>query len=118
MRVNSAVRRAATIMVPWSRRRSVVQHPSSRELTPFRGVAEHGVVDEHAEVRNVRSHAPNLLDRVLLYDVNFNYHREHHEHPQVPSCHLPAVQRDSNAPYASKSMFGTLRRLSASMRKP
>jgi len=23
--------------------------------------------------------------------LNFNYHREHHLYPTVPSCHLPAL---------------------------
>jgi fatty acid desaturase len=56
----------------------------------------------------VRSHQPNWLDRVLLYDVNFNCHAEHHAHPQVPSCHLPSVQLATGAPAMPKSMFATL----------
>jgi fatty acid desaturase len=84
-------------------------------FSQLRGIAEHGVADELTAPRSVRSHAPNLWDRVLLYDVNFNYHREHHEHPQIPSRHLPALQRQSNAPYASESMFHTLRTLQAGL---
>jgi fatty acid desaturase len=42
---------------------------------------------------NVRSHRPNPMDRLLLYDLNFNLHREHHLYPNVPSCRLPALQR-------------------------
>lgn len=82
-------------------------------FSQLRGIAEHGVVNEGVEPRHVRSHAPNPLDRIFLHDVNFNYHKEHHEHPQVPSCHLPALHRESNVPYASESMFRTLRTLLA-----
>jgi fatty acid desaturase len=78
-------------------------------FSQLRGIAEHGVVDPSASTRNVRSHAPSWLDRVLLYDVNFNFHREHHERPEIPSCHLPAVHREAGTPSASGSMFGTLR---------
>ena len=86
-------------------------------FSQLRGIAEHGVADELAEPRSVRSHAPNRLDRALLYDVHFNYHREHHEHPQIPSRHLPALQRESSVPYASGSMFRTLRALYAGLRR-
>jgi len=66
-------------------------------FSQLRGIAEHGVVDGSVDARRVRSHAPHWLDRVLLYDVNFNYHREHHEHPEIPSCHLPAIDIHENS---------------------
>ena len=28
---------------------------------------------------------------LLFYDLAFNYHVEHHLHPEVPSCHLAAL---------------------------
>jgi fatty acid desaturase len=86
-------------------------------FSQLRGIAEHGVVDRSADARCVRSHAPNWLDRALLYDVNFNYHTEHHEHPEIPSCHLPAAHREMNLPSTSESMFGTLRAMYRGMRR-
>lgn len=74
----------------------------------LRGIAEHGVMGGSGG-RTVRSHQPSWLDRVLLYDVNFNCHAEHHVHPQVPSCHLTALRQAIGAAEAPRSMFGTLR---------
>lgn len=84
-------------------------------FSQLRGIAEHGVTDAGANLRNVRSHAPHLLDRVLLYDVNFNYHREHHEHPQIPSCRLPAVYEQMKVPCVPTSMFESIRAMYASL---
>jgi fatty acid desaturase len=75
-------------------------------FSQLRGIAEHGQLDAGGPV--VRSHQPSGLDRVLLYDVNFNYHAEHHAHPQVPSCHLPSLHRAAGVPAMSKSMFATV----------
>lgn len=86
-------------------------------FSQLRGIAEHGVVDRSADPRWVRSHAPNWLDRALLYDVNFNYHREHHEHPETPSCHLPTAHRETSMPPTSESMFGTLRAMHRGVRR-
>jgi fatty acid desaturase len=55
-------------------------------LSQIRGLAEHG-----GQAGLVRSHSTRMLERVLLYDLNFNYHSAHHRWPQVPSCHLPLV---------------------------
>jgi fatty acid desaturase len=76
-------------------------------FSQLRGIAEHGALDGSSP-GTVRSHQPSWLDRVLLYDLNFNYHAEHHAHPQIPSCHLPAVQRATGTQPAPRSMFGTL----------
>ena len=76
-------------------------------FSQLRGIAEHGQLDAGVEPI-VRSHRSSWLDRVLLYDVNFNYHAEHHAHPQVPSCHLPSLQRATRVPATPKSMFATL----------
>jgi fatty acid desaturase len=77
-------------------------------FSQLRGVAEHGQLDAGGGPV-VRSHRPSWLDRVLLYDVNFNCHAEHHAHPQVPSCHLPSLHRAMGVPATPKSMFVTLR---------
>jgi len=76
-------------------------------FSQLRGIAEHGQLEPSGEPM-VRSHQASWLDRVLLYDVNFNCHAEHHAHPQVPSCHLPALQRAAGVPATPKSMFATL----------
>ncbi|HEY0684139.1 MAG TPA: fatty acid desaturase [Steroidobacter sp.] len=76
-------------------------------FSQLRGIAEHGVLDG-SDPYIVRSHQPSWLDRALLYDLNFNHHAEHHAHPQIPSCHLPAVQRATGTQPAPRSMFGTL----------
>ena len=76
-------------------------------FSQLRGIAEHGQLHGGDEPV-VRSHQPSWIDRVLLYDVNFNWHAEHHAHPQVPSCHLPSLQRATGVPATPKSMFATL----------
>ena len=59
-------------------------------FSQLRGIAEHATL-ETPEAGHVRTHAPHWFDQLLLYDLHFNYHAEHHAHPQVPSCHLPEV---------------------------
>ena len=86
-------------------------------FSQLRGIAEHGVVDAQVDARNVRSHEPSRLDRILLYDVNFNYHREHHAYPHIPSCHLPALHLEANMPPTSGTMFSTLRSMYAGARR-
>jgi fatty acid desaturase len=78
-------------------------------FSQLRGVAEHGTIDS-TEAGFVRSHAPHWLDRLLLYDLHFNYHAEHHRHPQCSSYHLPAMHRASGdaAPKPPRSMFHTI----------
>jgi uncharacterized protein YbjT (DUF2867 family)/fatty acid desaturase len=71
-------------------------------FSQLRGIAEHG------EGAIVRSHAPNWLERALLYDLNFNYHREHHLHPGRPSVEL--AESRGRAPL-EPSMFRTLKSL-------
>jgi fatty acid desaturase len=83
-------------------------------LSQLRGFAEHVALPGVDPAGFVRSHRPHPLDRILLYDVNFNFHREHHLYPQVPSCHLPAVaaalaaERESSAA-PPPTMFATIR---------
>lgn len=57
-------------------------------FSQIRGIAEHGSRNQSQEPKLVRSHAPEALGRLLLYDVNFNFHKEHHDHPGIPSCNL------------------------------
>jgi fatty acid desaturase len=59
----------------------------------LRGFAEHVAMPGQAPEGWVRSHQPALVDRLLLHDLNFNFHREHHLYPSVPSCRLPALHR-------------------------
>jgi fatty acid desaturase len=59
-------------------------------LSQLRGIAEHATTEEK-QAGCVRTHAPHWLDRLLLYDLNFNYHEEHHRYPGIPSRCLPEV---------------------------
>jgi fatty acid desaturase len=81
----------------------------------LRGFAEHVAMPEQSPEGNVRSHEPTLVDRLLLHDLNFNYHREHHLHPNVPSCRLPELHRRLAAARPAEftlapGMFATIRR--------
>jgi len=80
-------------------------------FSQLRGIAEHGVRDD-AEPRGfVRSHRRDWLGALLLYDLHFNLHEEHHNHPQVPSCVLAAearARRDA-ADASQPTMWHTLR---------
>jgi fatty acid desaturase len=73
-------------------------------FSQLRGIAEHGAAGQSA---NVRSHRPNWLDRALLYDLNFNYHAEHHRQPGLPSCQLPEAHRARHVA-AAPSMLRTI----------
>jgi fatty acid desaturase len=61
-------------------------------LSQLRGFAEHAAERGERQAGCVRSHAPNLPDGLLLYELNFNYHAEHHRFPAVPSRHLAALR--------------------------
>jgi fatty acid desaturase len=60
-------------------------------LSQVRGLAEHGSRSAVDQAGVVRSHSTRILERLLLYDLHFNYHSAHHRWPQCPSCHLPRV---------------------------
>jgi fatty acid desaturase len=77
-------------------------------FSQLRGVAEHLAMGSTVEDFSVRSHAPHWLDRIFLYDLNFNYHREHHLHPHCPSRHLPAIHEASGTKLVNRSMFTTI----------
>ena len=82
-------------------------------FSQLRGFAEHIALHGQAAEECVRSHSPRILEQFLLYDLNFNYHREHHLYPGVPSCHLPElherlVANDPQTFELTPSMFGTI----------
>jgi fatty acid desaturase len=73
-----------------------------------RGFAEHVAMPGIEPRGYVRSHSPALMDRIFLYDLNFNFHREHHLHPQVPSCWLPALHENLAAEDAQFRLGGSM----------
>jgi acyl-lipid omega-6 desaturase (Delta-12 desaturase) len=79
----------------------------------LRAFAEHVALPGDRAEGCVRSHSPRMIDRLLLYDLNFNYHREHHLYPGAPSCHLPELHHRlvAERPQAFKlapGMFATI----------
>jgi fatty acid desaturase len=60
-------------------------------LSQLRGLAEHGSRSAVDQAGIVRSHSARKLERLVLYDLHFNYHSAHHRWPQCPSRHLPLV---------------------------
>jgi omega-6 fatty acid desaturase (delta-12 desaturase) len=91
-------------------------------FSQLRGFAEHAAMPGERSEGCVRSHRPTALDRMILYDLNFNYHREHHLHPAMPSCRLPQLHRRLAAARPAEfalapGMFGAVRsRLAAARR--
>ena len=86
-------------------------------FSQLRGIAEHATL-ETPEAGHVQTHASHWADRLLLYDLHFNYHREHHTHPQIPSCHLRAVHAATGPGSAVRhgmlrTLVGLLRALGA-----
>jgi omega-6 fatty acid desaturase (delta-12 desaturase) len=79
-------------------------------LSQLRGIAEHGVWERGRPETHVRSHARELFGSLLLYDVHFNFHEEHHRYPGVPSCHLPELARELHTGRSSRNIWRTLRR--------
>lgn len=80
----------------------------------LRGFAEHVAMPGQPPEGSVRSHRPRFIDRLLLHDLNFNYHREHHLYPNVPSCRLPELHRRLTAERPGEfalapGMFATIR---------
>ena len=78
-------------------------------LSQLRGIAEHGVDEANKQTGFARSHEPTLLDKLLLYDLNFNLHEEHHLHPEIPSCHLPALHESMSRKIGDGGMLHTLK---------
>jgi fatty acid desaturase len=80
-------------------------------LSQLRGISEHGVGEPGQPQTFVRSHAREPLGSLLLYDVHFNFHEEHHRYPGVPSRHLPALARHLAGGRPMRTMWHTLRTL-------
>jgi fatty acid desaturase len=59
-------------------------------LQKLRSFAEHALAD--AEPTLSCSWAPGVLGRLTIWPYNINYHREHHERPEVPWNRLPATR--------------------------
>jgi fatty acid desaturase len=79
-------------------------------LSQIRGIAEHGVRDATEPRGFVRSHKADWLAGLILYDLHFNLHEEHHRRPQIPSCRLPAALREARDPTVTSrpTMWRTL----------
>lgn len=82
-------------------------------LSQLRGIAEHGVRGTGRPPEGfVRSHARDWPGRLPLYDVNFNFHEEHHHSPGVPSRLLPETPGNQREPGGSRpTMWRTLRNM-------
>jgi fatty acid desaturase len=78
-------------------------------LSQLRGIAEHGVGEPGRSEPFVRSHASEWFGSLLLYDVHFNFHEQHHRYPGVPSRHLPALARELGDGKPMRTMWHTLR---------
>ena len=53
-------------------------------LNQLRGIAEHGVRGTNEDEDGFfRSHPGDWLGWLFLYDVNFNFHEEHHRLPEL-----------------------------------
>ena len=82
-------------------------------LSQLRGIAEHGVrgTNENAE-GFVRSYPNDWFGQLLLYDVNFNFHEEHHRYPGIPSHLLPEVfKRECGIAANRPNMWQTLKNM-------
>jgi fatty acid desaturase len=84
-------------------------------LSQLRGLAEHGSRSAVDQDGCVRSHSARVLERLVLYELHFNYHTAHHRWPQCPSLRLPQVHEQYLAGRAplEPSMFSTLTTLRA-----
>lgn len=78
-------------------------------LSQLRGIAEHGVGEPNRPEVFVRSHVSEALGALLLYDVHFNFHEEHHRYPGVPSQKLPALSREIAGARVMPTIWHTLR---------
>jgi fatty acid desaturase len=79
-------------------------------LSQLRGLAEHGPLGNRSQEKLVRSHSAHALERLVLYDLHFNYHMAHHRWPGCPSRHLPLIHERYLATHSKmeRTMFATL----------
>lgn len=82
-------------------------------FSQLRGIAEHGVDDANKQIGFARSHMPMLWDKLLLYDLNFSFHEEHHRYPHIPSNHLPALHNAIGYTLPNSGMLHTLKALAS-----
>lgn len=60
-------------------------------MVNIRGFTQHGITDAHDPYLASRSIYPNRL--ISFFLLNENLHLEHHLFPEIPSYHLPALNR-------------------------
>lgn len=83
-------------------------------LSQIRGFCEHlAPVSAESDVY-FRTHKPRWFDKLCFYDMNFNFHVEHHRYPQIPACHLATVHSLIRGEYVdhegeSPSILSTLK---------
>jgi fatty acid desaturase len=102
--ITGAGRHASLVVLPF-----VAAATFGLFLSQLRGIAEHGVGEPDRGETFVRSHAPELLGALLLYDVHFNFHEEHHRYPGVPSHQLAAMSRELSRERTMPTIWHTLR---------
>jgi len=86
-------------------------------LSQLRVIAEH-LPPQGTHAPFVCSHEYNWIDAVLLYDLNFNFHREHHAYPEVPSVCLPALTLEiSKRNFSQKPAYCMVHTLAESVTK-
>lgn len=84
----------------------------------IRSFCEHISSPQSPGEENVRTHLSNAFDRIMMFEMNFNYHVEHHLFPAVACCHLPEVHAelgrryhndDTLSPSIAATIFNRLR---------
>lgn len=78
-------------------------------LQKIRSFAEHGPIGCD---RPVNSWRPGLIGRLIFWPYNINYHREHHDHPDVPWHMLPARFGGSTEGNSTRDLLPYLIKLS------
>ncbi len=88
-------------------------------LARVRSLAEHVPPSAESDAVFARSHDANWLDRALLYDLNTNFHAEHHHYPEVPSLHLPALSLEvSKRSFSHKPAYCMVHTVFELLRRP
>lgn len=85
-------------------------------FSKIRSIAEHIPAGDAKLESHVRTHLPNIVDSMFIFDLNFNFHVEHHLYPGVASKFLPLLHRQLqeqdffNSESLSPHVIATLRR--------
>jgi fatty acid desaturase len=82
-------------------------------FSQVRGFCEHIAPPGGASEQFVRTHDHFWFDKIFFYDLNFNFHVEHHEYPSIPSIHLEKIHKEIKHKYStnhgfSKTIFSTI----------